>query len=398
MNKSLIIILLCFAFSCSTMPEDTKNPDRDTREIKTGSVSVKIYSQLINKSFFSKALIEISGPDFIPITNFLTIDYTSNLIYGAVENIPAGKQRVCRIEVFDGENNLKGYGITSNITILPSQTTPVTVWIFLTEAGYANVSFNITIKNYPLNEDILVKTIFLDFTNETHPLSSNFSIDFTNCPPVENAYLKLIIFDRNYEIYNGVVLSNLLIMSTSNYTFNATVEISGGNCEVEGIITNGSITSLYIIDNFECGLFWKATNGFLILLDSEKKKSGRYSLKFSGLCSSNTGLFVSPEFFNTNYGKYISFWINGSGITKSIVLRAATNSCYWNLGIDKITNGEAIYPSKSASYGAGFDTKGNWYEVKLYVATNIVPEEFYLEFKGGSGGEYTFWVDDVNMY
>jgi len=352
----------------------------------------------VKNNLFSKALLEVSGPDFSPITNFLTIDYTSNLIYGVVGGVPSGKKRVCKIEIFDSHNNLKGYGVTSNITILPSQTTPVTIWIFLTEAGYANVNFNIILKNYPLTENILIKTIFLDLTNEIMPVSSNFSVEFTNCPLVENAFLKLIVYDGSYEIYNGIVLSNLSIIDSSNYTFNAMIEISGGSCEIEGIITNGGITSLYIIDNFECGLFWRVTNGFSILLDNEKRKSGAYSLKFSGVCSNNTGLFVSPELFNTNYGRYISFWINGSALTKSLVLRANTNSCYWNLSIDKITNGDAIYPSKSASYGAGFDTTGNWYEVKLYVATNIVPEEFCLEFKGGSGGEYIFWIDDVNMY
>ncbi|MGC8765881.1 MAG: hypothetical protein ACP5QT_08380 [Brevinematia bacterium] len=395
--KRMIFILLLL-YGCSITPQNKERESVDSPEVKTGGLSVRIYSLLVKGNLFSKAYVEVSGPDFSPITNSLTIDYSSNLIYGSVAGIPCGKNRVCKIEIFDNENNLTGYGVTSNITILSSKISPVTVLIFLTASGYASVNFNITIDNFAITPDTLVKLIFLDITNKIVPANSNFTALFTNVSLVENASLRLILNEGGMEIYNGIVLSNLSITKSSNYTFSALVEIRGGGCELEGIITNGDITSLYLVDNFECGLFWSATNGFEIFYDSERKRSGLYSLKFSGILSNNYGIFASPSLFDKDYGNYISFWINGKGDNKSIVLRAGTNSCYWNISWDRITNGEVIYPSKSASYGSGFDTHNGWYEVKLYVSTNIVPDEFSVEFKGGSGGDYEFWIDDVYMY
>ncbi len=250
---TFIIFLTLLIMGCSSTPGNSGNEASTSLNEKnqTGNLSVKIYSSLVKGPLVSKACVEVSGGDFPTISSHLTIDYTSNLIYGTVSQIPAGKKRVCEVKLFDGENNLTGYGVTSNITILPSKTTPVTIWIFLTENGSANVKFNIFLKGYTLDENVLVKATFLNFTNEFIPLSSNFSVDFTNCPLVENAFLRLIINDKNYEIFNNIILSNISITKASNYSFNVIAEIGGGECEVNGIITNGNITSLYLIDNFE---------------------------------------------------------------------------------------------------------------------------------------------------
>lgn len=399
MKDFFCFLIFLFVITCCTLvPESPGDKNTNSDEIGLGNVSLRVYSDFVNENLFSRGTIEISGPDFNPLTSELFIDYSNKIIYGAISNVPSGRKRSCKIELFNIENKLVGWGITSNITILPGKTTPVTVWIFLTKDGVASITFNVKIEGYFPSNELIARSIFLNFTNEVISCNSNLQLVFTNSPLVENASLKFILFDGGYELFNGVVLSNISISEPSNYVFDVSVKIQGGNCEVECVLTNGSITTLYLVENFEAGLLWEAPSGFFITLDDNLKRSGEYSLLFRGAPSDNQDIFISPAFFNTNYGQYISFWINGRGENKSIVLRAGTNRCYWNVDGNDIASNKVIYPSGSPKYGSGFDTRGNWCNVKLYIATNIVPEEFTLVFRGGSNGNYEFWVDDFYIF
>jgi len=126
---------------------------------------------------------------------------------------------------------------------------------------------------------------------------------------------------------------------------------------------------------------------------------GSRSLHVTGSLSANNPLFTvsncSPKTNSTTTNTKISFWLKGTATGKSLSFRTpmSVGTNYWNLknvsssGATINTNG-----SGAADYVGTF-ALANWVKITLNIPSAVYPAS--LEVRGGSGGSYNFYIDDL---
>lgn len=137
MNCLQLIVLILSLFGCSNTENATKDTDdaRGMAMLKISMAAGSLFQQLANS-----AVITVSSSDMLTITQNLTVTDTS--VEGKVSGIPAGKDRIFTITVYDSLDNLQYRG-SAMADIVADSTVHVTITIKrVSGAAVINVNIN----------------------------------------------------------------------------------------------------------------------------------------------------------------------------------------------------------------------------------------------------------------
>ena len=145
----LALVFLSLVLSACGSAEPGKTSSSAASSVSSsqpGGIQLSIRNRAISQEIVGSALALVTGDDFAPITNTLTLDYAHNTLSGLITGIPSGTNRTLTINLFNSSNTLVGSGTSSGITILPTVNASVDITIYLYTGG---VIVNGTITNAP---------------------------------------------------------------------------------------------------------------------------------------------------------------------------------------------------------------------------------------------------------
>jgi len=183
--------------------------------------------------------------------------------------------------------------------------------------------------------------------------------------------------------------------SDETVVLTATISCGGESTTKEFPVTVKKLPSLVFANsNFEgtdaLSALFNSTTG--LSYSTTYSFSGAKSLYVLNSSSGNRTLFITKNNANAK-GSYnnVTFWIRGTATGAGLVIRMANANAFWVLGT---LTGPVTIDSGQNSY-AGSLNLSNWTKITLRLQTGENPSTYPFEARGGSGGNYNFYIDDI---
>jgi len=163
------------------------------------------------------------------------------------------------------------------------------------------------------------------------------------------------------------------------------------------VVTSITPVDSCIFEDFETGTGgWKATNGCNIIWGNPSENDGCGFGRFQASPLQNEIIAYSDAGLTRGDFSILVCRVRGSTGSMPLVIRAGVSNCYWKIGAAAVAGNGTVSPSGSASYtGGGFDTLGQWKDIRLLLTNACVPVSFPIVFRGGNGGIYDFSVNSL---
>lgn len=403
-----LVLFIVFLTSC-TITTLRNGHENGSGNAESGLViRFTVDTSIASEFSIRRALAVLSAPDITPLSNELSVDVSNRTVSGEIRGIPTGNRRCLSLYLYDSVSNLIGEGQASNIVITGIAPEPISLKITLKTGNPSRIIIQGLLTNtagqsaYTTN---LICKAITDYSNYVIPFTGmNFQLIITNNPAVTNTSLLLqIIHPEGFEA-GSWQCSNIPATPGRDTLLLPVIALNTGRVIVNAEITNdetsntGDTNQSFFCETFETWpTGWFTWNGALEECSEADAPDGLYAAHLYTVMQKNDNFYTSPRLVNKTGKTFLSFLLKGNSTGKALFIRAGSASCYWAI-TGPLTNAPLwLEPAGSPSYTLQpFDTAGQWVEVRLSLTNSKVPAQpFELNFRGGAGGTYDFYLDKL---